>query len=64
MIDFTDKEILAICDRVQAELTEGGKIALGYELDVAFGRAIAEAALEKAAPEPVRHVTIAGARDE
>ncbi|MBR8279760.1 hypothetical protein [Burkholderia vietnamiensis] len=63
MVDFTDKEILAIRDRAHAELTDGGKIALGYELDVAFGRAMAEAALEKsdkAAPTPVRHVTIAG----
>ncbi|MCA7902889.1 hypothetical protein LGM39_26310 [Burkholderia cepacia] len=60
MIDFTDKEILSIRDRAQAELTEGGKIALGYELDVAFGRAMAKAMLERAAPEPVRVVTIAG----
>ncbi|MCA8026444.1 hypothetical protein [Burkholderia cepacia] len=63
MVNFTDNEILAIRDRAHAALTEGGNMALGYELDVAFGRAMAEATLEKiakAAPEPVRHVTIAG----
>lgn len=63
MVNFTDNEILAIRDRAHAALTEGGNVALGYELDVAFGRAMVEAVLEKtakAAPVPVRHITTAG----
>ncbi|PRE27565.1 hypothetical protein [Burkholderia multivorans] len=63
MVNFTDNEILAIRDHAHAALKEGGSTALGYELDVAFGRAMVEAALEKAAkaaPEPVRHITING----
>ncbi|TGB34373.1 hypothetical protein [Burkholderia thailandensis] len=63
MVNFTDNEILAIRDRAHAALTKDGNVALGYELDIAFGRAMAEAAIEKtakAAPEPVRHITVAG----
>ncbi|WP_186267793.1 hypothetical protein [Burkholderia gladioli] len=45
---LTDREIMQVRDRVDLELRKDGAYVLGYEADLAFARALIDAAVEKA----------------